>query len=219
MVQVDGVHKWVGEGHARTDILRGVSLSVFAGEFAAIMGASGSGKSTLLNLIGLLDNPSAGTVRLMNKDASALSDDEQAELRGRSIGFVFQSFNLLPYLNARENIELGMAYAGHPHPRERAAELLGQVGLDHRADAYPGTLSGGERQRVAIARALANRPALILADEPTGALDSKTGAQIIDLLNDLHHQGTTVVLVTHDETIARRTQRIFMMKDGRLEKS
>ena len=215
LAEIDNVHKWAGEGEGRTEILRGVSLAVHPGEYLAIMGASGSGKSTLLNILGLLDAPSAGTVRLLGRDTAHQSDDQLAELRGKSIGFIFQSFNLIPYLNVGENIELGLLYGHASQPARRAHELLGQVHLEERAKAYPATLSGGERQRVAIARALVNAPALILADEPTGALDSTTGAQIMDLIGGFHQSGTAVVLVTHDDKIAARAQKVLQMKDGR----
>jgi len=212
------VHKWVGDGPARVPILNGVSFSLQEGEFTAIMGASGSGKSTLMNLIGLLDAPSAGSLTLLGKNINGLAEDQMATLRAESIGFIFQSFNLLPYLTAQENVELPMAYAHHREVlHDRSRELLRQMNLDRHSGAYPTKMSGGERQRVAIARAMANRPKLLLADEPTGALDSKTGGQIMNLLGDLHRGGVTLVVVTHDESIARRAQRILHMKDGRFE--
>lgn len=215
ILKLANVHKWVGDGPERIQILRGISFSLNAGEFVAIMGASGSGKSTLMNLIGLLDVPSAGSLKLLGREASRLAEDELAALRAESIGFIFQSFNLLPYLSAQENIELPMSYA---HERqtlhERSRELLVEMNLSHRARAYPTTLSGGERQRVAIARALANHPKLLLADEPTGALDSQTGVQIMNLLGELNKKGATIVVVTHDETVAKRARRIIRMKDG-----
>lgn len=217
LLHLEHVQKWVGDGEARLDILKGVNLTLPTGVFVAIMGASGSGKSTLMNLIGLLDAPSAGFIRLMGQDVSTLSDDAAAHLRARSIGFVFQSFHLLPYLTARENVELPMNYGGRYDTTGRSLALLEKMKLGHRADAYPKTLSGGEKQRVAIARALANEPSLILADEPTGSLDSRTGADILDILGQLHRSGVSVVLVTHDETIARRAQRVLHMKDGRFE--
>src|SRR5579872_5632475 len=201
VLHIENVQKWVGQGESRIDILRGVTLSLRAGEFIAIMGASGSGKSTLLNLIGLLDLPSGGTLKLMGRDVAQLSENEVAQLRAHSIGFIFQSFNLLPYLSAQENVELSMGYTHRLDFHERSRNLLSRMNLTHRAAALPVTLSGGEKQRVAIARALSNEPALLLADEPTGALDSKTGIQIMDLIVELNRSGMTVVLVTHDEAI------------------
>jgi len=214
LICLQDIYKWAGDAPNRTEILRGISMTVEPGEFLALTGASGSGKSTLLNLLGLLDVPSAGSLQLCGQEVSGFSDDHLAPLRARSIGFIFQSFNLLPYLSVRENIELGMLYSGHAARHERCRELLAQVGLEHRMSAYPQTLSGGERQRVAIARALANKPALILADEPTGALDSKTGEQILGLMHQLNALGTTVILVTHDEGIARQARRRLIMRDG-----
>ncbi len=215
ILRLENVHKWVGEGEARIEILKGVSMTLNEGDFVAIMGASGSGKSTLLNLIGLLDVPSAGALLVGGKDVSKLMDDEMASLRAKTIGFIFQSFNLLPYLTARENVELPMSYTHRSDKTHRSQELLEQMNLSHRVNAYPTTLSGGERQRVAIARSLANEPALLLADEPTGALDSKTGVQILSLMTDLHQRGSTIVLVTHDEQVGRKAQKIMKMSDGR----
>jgi putative ABC transport system ATP-binding protein len=216
LVRLEKVFKWVGDGENRTMILNGIDLTIRPGEYLAITGASGCGKSTLLHVIGLLEEPSAGSVHLMGHDAAGLSDDEAARLRAKCIGFVYQSFNLLPYLNAQENIALPMGYAGRADAEARSLGLLRKMKLEHRSSAYPTTLSGGERQRVAIARALANSPALILADEPTGSLDSKTGAQVMDLIGELHRNGSTVVVVTHDDRVARRARRILQMKDGRL---
>jgi putative ABC transport system ATP-binding protein len=217
ILRLENVSKWVGEGASRLTILNDVSMSLFSGEFVAIMGASGSGKSTLLNILGLLDLPSSGSFTLLGKEVSKLDENELAFFRARSIGFVFQSFNLLSYLTAEQNVLLPMSYTHHAHAHARGQDLLAQVNLGHRANAYPTTLSGGERQRVAIARALANEPALILADEPTGALDSKTGIQIMDMISELHRRGTTIILVTHDELIARRAQKVMRMKDGRFQ--
>jgi ABC-type lipoprotein export system ATPase subunit len=214
LLRLEQVYKWIGEGSDRVEILKGVSLTIRAGQFTAIMGTSGSGKSTLLNLIGLLDVPSSGSLSLLGKEVSHLAESELAVLRARTIGFIFQSFNLLGYLTARENIELPMAYTQHPSPSQKSTELLRRMNLEHRVNAYPPTLSGGERQRVAIARSLANEPALILADEPTGALDSRTGAQVMDLISQLNREGAAVILVTHDEAIARRAQNVLHMKDG-----
>jgi putative ABC transport system ATP-binding protein len=217
IVRLENVCKWVGEEESRISILNGIHLTLESGEYLAIMGASGSGKSTLLNLIGLLDTPSSGSVHLLGRDVTTLTDDDVAAIRSRSIGFIFQSFNLLPYLNALENVALPMGYAGRADAETGSLELLRKMKMEHRVSAYPATLSGGERQRVAIARALANQPALILADEPTGALDSKTGTQVMELIGQLHREGATVVLVTHDENVARRARRIVHMKDGRME--
>lgn len=216
ILRLEEVRKRFGEGEAAMEIVRGVSLSVQAGEFIAIMGSSGSGKSTLMNMIGLLDRPTTGQVVLMGKDVSTLDENQASVLRCRSIGFIFQYFHLLPYLTARQNVMLPMEYAGRPGRAERALELLGRVGLAHRANAYPATMSGGERQRVAIARSLANEPVFIMADEPTGALDSRTGAAIMNLLGELHNAGSTILLITHDENIGRRAQKILTIKDGQL---
>jgi len=217
ILQLSGVRKWVGEGDSRMDILQDISLSIRAGEFTAIMGASGSGKSTLLHLIGLLDQPSAGQILVQGHDASTLTEEQLAYRRAGTIGFIFQSFHLLPYLSALDNVMLPMTYRYRTDARDRARTLLSDMNLDHRLNAYPATLSGGERQRVAIARALANEPPMILADEPTGSLDSRSGAQILDVLSRLNHQGVTIVLVTHDPQVARRAQRTLQMKDGRLQ--
>lgn len=217
LLRLENVKKWVGEGDGRVDILRGISLTLAAGEFVALMGASGSGKSTLLNLMGLLDWPSEGHLWLAGREVSTLHEDELASLRARTLGFIFQSFNLLPYLNARENVALPMGYLERHDASARSEELLRQMNLDHRIHAYPSTLSGGEKQRVAIARSLANEPALILADEPTGALDSTTGAQIMTLLKELNARGVAIVLVTHDPTVAQHASRTLRIKDGRIE--
>jgi ABC-type lipoprotein export system ATPase subunit len=217
ILRLENIYKWVDLGNTRVEILKGISMTVKKGEFIAIMGASGSGKSTLLNLIGLLDVPSAGSLKIVGKEASHLSEDELAQLRSHSIGFIFQSFNLLPYLTAKQNVELPMGYSHRSDMHERSRQLLSQMHLDHRDSAYPTTLSGGEKQRVAIARSLANEPPLLLADEPTGALDSKTGAEIMELMGELNRSGATILLVTHDEQVAKRAQRIMRMRDGRFE--
>ena len=199
--------------------LRGVSLEIASGEYAAIAGPSGSGKSTLLQLIGGIDTPSAGMVEIMGVRLDALSDRELTRLRLTRLGFVFQRFHLLPVLTARENVELPMAEAGvrGKERRDRALELLAYVGLEHRADHRATQLSGGEMQRVAIARALANRPALLLADEPTGELDAATGEEILSLFGRLNADGTTLVVVTHDERLAAQAGRIIHMLDGRIQ--
>lgn len=198
--------------------LRGVSLDIAPGEYVAIAGPSGSGKSTLLQLMGGIDSPSAGTVELLGTELTTLSDRELTRLRLTRLGFVFQRFHLLPVLTAQENVELPMAEAGIPRDqrRARARELLGYVGLDNRAGHRATQLSGGEMQRVAIARALANRPVLLLADEPTGELDAATGHEILSLFQRLHQDGTTLVIVTHDENLAEQADRVIHMLDGRI---
>lgn len=205
-------------GRTVVHALRAVDFTVRRGEFVALMGASGSGKSTLLNLIGMLDRPTSGRYCLEDVDVSSLRRDELASLRGRNIGFIFQSFNLLPRLSAWENVALPLAYRRGEfrgvEQRRRAAEVLRRVGLEARAGHQPSELSGGERQRVAIARALVTAPAVILADEPTGNLDSRTGREILSLLKELHLEGRTILLVTHDVEIARSAHRICMMRDG-----
>jgi putative ABC transport system ATP-binding protein len=198
--------------------LRGVSLEIGAGEYVAVAGPSGSGKSTLLQLIGGIDTASAGTVEILGTDLGSLSDRELTRLRLTRLGFVFQRFHLLPVLTARENVELPMAEAGVPRRvrQERALELLGYVGLGHRAGHHATQLSGGEMQRVAIARALANRPALLLADEPTGELDAATGEEILALFRRLNADGTTLIVVTHDERLAAHAGRVIHMLDGHI---
>ena len=198
--------------------LRGVSLEVRSGEYLAVVGPSGCGKSTLLQLIGGIDTPTSGTVEILNTGLTTLSDRELTRLRLTRLGFIFQRFHLLPVLTALENVELPMAEAGAPRSerRERALELLNYVGLAHRAGHRATQLSGGEMQRVAIARALANRPALLLADEPTGELDAATGHDILTLFRRLNQDGTTLVVVTHDETLAAEAGRVIHMLDGRI---
>ena len=204
-------------GHA-VRALDGVTLDIARGEFVAVMGPSGSGKSTLMNLLGCLDRPSAGEYWLDGRAVSALSGDELAAVRNRGIGFVFQSFNLLPRASALDNVELPLVYGGAPaaERRARAREMLARFGLADRSDHLPAQLSGGQQQRVAIARALVARPPLLLADEPTGALDSRTSAGILALLQGLNREGLTVVLVTHDAGVARCARRILHFLDGRL---
>lgn len=197
--------------------LRGVSFSVRRGEAVAIIGASGCGKSTLLHILGCLDRPTAGRYRLAQRDVATLKDDELAEVRNQHVGFVFQSFHLLPRSTALENVELPLLYARAKDARARALSALSQVGLDHRASHLPSELSGGQRQRVAIARALVNRPSMLLCDEPTGALDSKTGHEVLALLLELRRAGSTLVLVTHDVGVARAMDRVIWMKDGLVE--
>lgn len=198
--------------------LRGVSLEIAAGEYVAVVGPSGSGKSTLLQLIGGIDSPTSGTVEILGTVLQSLSDRELTRLRLTRLGFIFQRFHLLPVLTAQENVELPMAEAGVPREqrRARALELLGYVGLEHRARHRATQLSGGEMQRVAIARALANRPALLLADEPTGELDAATGHEILELFRQLNRDGTTLVVVTHDDRLAEQADRIIHMLDGHI---
>jgi len=198
--------------------LDGVAVGVEHGEFVAIMGPSGSGKSTLMNLIGCLDTPTSGTYRLNDQEVSRLNDDELARIRNREIGFVFQTFNLLSRTSALENVEVPLVYAGVPRAerRQRATEMLAMVGLGDRMHHQPNELSGGQRQRVAVARALVNRPSLLLADEPTGNLDSRTGEEIMQLFDDLNRAGNTIVLVTHEEDIAAHASRTIRLRDGRI---
>ncbi len=197
-------------------VLKQINLSIDDGEYVAIMGTSGSGKSTLMNLIGCLDRPTSGLYLLDGRDLTTLDDDELADIRNQYIGFVFQQFNLLPRLSALENVMLPMIYADVPRAQrlKAATESLTKVGLGDRLNSRPNQLSGGQQQRVAIARALVNHPALVLADEPTGALDSKTSQEIMDLLTELNQQGTTIVVVTHDASVAAQTKRTIEMVDG-----
>ena len=217
MVDVSGLGKTVDNGGEPLTILQDISFAVMPGETVAIVGASGSGKSTLLGLLAGLDEPSLGEVRLDGVSLAALDEDERARQRGRLLGFVFQSFQLLPSLNALENVMLPLELAGNRGAGEIARGWLERVGLGHRLKHYPKHLSGGEQQRVALARAFAPNPALVLADEPTGNLDAATGRQIIDMMFDLNAvQGTTLVLVTHDEAIAARCGRVLRIQSGRL---
>jgi putative ABC transport system ATP-binding protein len=205
-----------------TDVhaLAGVDLRIDAGESVAIMGPSGSGKSTLLNVLGLLDRPSEGTYRLGGRDVSSLDDDALSSERGKRLGFVFQNYNLIPQLDVLENVEVPLFYGGVPEAvaRERSTALATRMGLGDRLHHKPTQLSGGQQQRVAIARALANDPLVLLADEPTGNLDSKTGLEILALLDELHAAGTTIVVVTHDPGVAARAERVVLMRDGRIER-
>jgi putative ABC transport system ATP-binding protein len=200
-------------------VLKGINLQINKGEYVALMGPSGSGKSTLMNLLGCLDTPTSGRYILNGKDVSQMHDNDLAEIRNKEIGFVFQTFNLLPRTTALDNVALPMIYAGYSKSErnERATEVLTQVNLADRMDHQPNQLSGGQRQRVAIARALVNKPSIILADEPTGNLDSKTSVEIMNLFNDIHKNGNTVILVTHEEDIAKYAHRIIRLRDGIIE--
>lgn len=218
MIKVEALQKIYANGDVEVAALRGIDLYVPKHEFVTIMGPSGSGKSTLMNILGCLDRPTAGSYQLDGKEVSGLSDDELAETRNKKIGFVFQTFNLLARNTARQNVELPMVYAGvdPEERRERALASLARVGLAERSEHRPNELSGGQRQRVAIARSLVNHPSLLLADEPTGNLDSKSGLEIMRLLQELHERGLTIVLVTHDPEIARYSQRVIRFRDGEI---
>ena len=215
IIQTENLTRTYSLGNSIVNALRGVDLEVEAGEFVALMGPSGSGKSTMMHLLGCLDTPTAGRYLLKGRDVSTLSKDERARVRNTRIGFVFQTFNLLPRLNALDNIELPLLYGRYDgESKKRAAQALERVGLTSRAQHRPNELSGGERQRIAIARALVVDPALILADEPTGNLDSKTGADIMHLLVELCTEGRTILMVTHDAKVAANAGRILKMQDG-----
>ena len=214
-IRLENVGKSYMMGDTRIHALDGVSLHIKKGEFVSIVGPSGSGKSTMLHLIGALDRPSEGSVFIEGRDVSHMTDSELAGLRCRKIGFVFQTFNLIPRLTAMENVMLPMWFANNIRP-DRAASILGDVGLSRRMNNKPNQLSGGERQRVSIARALANEPDIIVADEPTGNLDSRTGEEIMKLLAGIHESGRTLVLVTHDLKISDMAERRIIMKDGKI---
>ncbi|MDF2814951.1 MAG: transporter ATP-binding protein [Paenibacillus sp.] len=216
MIHIHNITKVYRRGDQELHVLRDLSLSVQKGDFVAIIGPSGSGKSTLMNMIGLLDAPTSGTYSLDGVATEKMSDNQLAQLRNQKIGFIFQQFNLLPRLNAIENVELPMIYAGvtKKERRERAHKMLEMLGMAERAHHKPSELSGGQQQRVAIARALAISPSLILADEPTGALDSKTGEEVLELVMKLNEEGNTIVLITHDPHIASYAKRVVALRDG-----
>jgi putative ABC transport system ATP-binding protein len=219
VIEIEHVTKLYKMGEEIVHALRGVSLTVRRNEYLAIMGPSGSGKSTMMNMLGCLDTPTNGKYHFTGKDVSEMSDDELADIRNREIGFVFQTFNLLPRSSSLQNVELPLVYAGFTPSarREKAIQTLQNVGLGERMSHKPNELSGGQRQRVAIARALVNNPAIILADEPTGNLDSKTGEEIMQLFEELYDQGNTIIVVTHEEDIARHARRIVRLRDGLVE--
>ncbi len=220
VIRMENIVKTYYEGKPNElEILHGISLSVNEGEFVSIVGESGSGKSTLMNIIGVLDRQTAGTYYLESYDVNRMTDEVRSAVRNERIGFVFQNFNLLPRANALKNVMIPLMYSEHKRKdqKERAMEMLAMVGMEERADHRPNELSGGQKQRVAIARAMINNPAIILADEPTGALDSKTGHMVMDLFHKLHEeQGKTIVLITHSQELASETQRIVTLLDGEI---
>ena len=218
LIELKDVYKIYPMGGEAVHALDGVSLTIDRGEFVAIVGQSGSGKSTAMNIIGCLDVPTSGTYRLGGVDVSTMDDDRQAEIRNKMLGFVFQQYNLIPKLTVLENVELPLLYAGisGQERRERAVQALDRVGLADKQKHLPNQLSGGQQQRVSIARALAGKPSVILADEPTGALDSRTGREVLEFLQKLNEEGDTVVLITHDNAIARKARRIVRLQDGRV---
>jgi len=218
VAELIGISKIYGTGDIEVRALDRVSLTIQKGDYLAVMGASGSGKSTAMNILGCLDRPTSGSYRLNGTAVEDLDDDALADLRNRSLGFVFQQFHLLAHASAMENVMLPMIYAGVPlHERRmRARDALERVGLGQRLDNRPNQLSGGQQQRVAIARAIINRPSLLLADEPTGALDSQTTSEVLELFDDLHHQGITLVMVTHEDDVAARAHRLARFQDGRV---
>lgn len=219
IIQITGVRKIYDLGKAQVHALAGVDLRIYPNDYIAIMGPSGSGKSTLMNMLGCLDTPSSGQYFFGGEDVAKMSDNELADIRNRRIGFVFQSFNLLPRATILRNVELPLVYAGlrREERQQRAKEALEKVNLGDRIEHRPNELSGGQRQRVAIARALVTNPSILLADEPTGNLDSKTGAEIMALFDELYHHGHTIILVTHEEDIARHARRLVRLRDGLVE--
>lgn len=220
LIELENVWKVYDLEEVKVEALRGINLKIFKKEFVVIVGPSGSGKSTFLNAIGSLDTPSKGKIYLSGTNIASLSESDLATLRGQKIGFIFQTFNLIPSISALENVMMPLMFQRAPREEreKKAKELLTKVKLDHRMHHKPGELSGGERQRVAIARALVNDPEVILADEPTGNLDTKTGQEILKMLNDLHKEGRTIVLITHDTSIAKHAQRVCHIRDGQIEK-
>ena len=218
LIELNNIYKIYHMGDTDVHALDGVTIRIQKGEFVAIVGQSGSGKSTAMNIIGCLDVPTSGTYRLNGVDVSTMKDDEQAEIRNKMLGFIFQQYNLLPKLSVQENVELSLLYAGvnAAERRARALKALKRVGLEDKAKNMPNQLSGGQQQRVSIARALAGDPSVILADEPTGALDSRTSREVLSFLQELNREGNTIVLITHDNSIAVRAQRIIRLQDGRV---
>jgi len=219
LVALEEIEKVYHLGRSRVHALRGMSLTICRGEYVAVMGPSGSGKSTLLNLLGCLDRPSGGMYRLGGRDVSRMTDNQLSDVRNQQIGFIFQSFNLIPQLNVLGNIEVPLFYSGmsHSQRRVRSRELAEMVSLGDRAHHRPTELSGGQQQRVACARSLANDPLILLADEPTGNLDTTTSREILNLLDELHDRGRTIVMVTHEREVAERTERTVLLRDGRIE--
>lgn len=217
IIQLEHINKEFSLGKNTVQILKDVNTTIRRGEFVAIMGASGSGKSTLLNIIGCLDKPTDGSYILDGQLINDLNDDELARFRNLKLGFIFQSFNLLPYYTAQKNVEVPLSYQNRKDRSMIAKELLERVGLGHRLNHKPAEMSGGEKQRIAIARALSTNPDLLLADEPTGALDSQSGIQVMGLFKELHREGKTIIMVTHDREIGEQAERIIMFKDGRIE--
>jgi putative ABC transport system ATP-binding protein len=218
VAELIGVEKIYGSGESEVRALDGLNLRVNQGDYLAVMGASGSGKSTAMNILGCLDRPTGGSYRLNGVPVESLDDDALADLRNHQLGFVFQQFHLLPQLTALENVMLPMVYAGVPtaERRQRAEAALGRVGLSQRLHNRPNQLSGGQQQRVAIARAIINEPTLLLADEPTGALDSRTTEEVLGIFDELHHSGITLVLVTHEDDVAARAEQVVHFRDGRI---
>jgi len=219
IIHLEDIHKSYFMGKQAVNVLKGISLDICKNEYVALMGPSGSGKSTLMNILGCLDSPTSGTYILNNYDVSKMQDDALADVRNKEIGFVFQQFNLLPKMSALENVALPLVYAGIPKKQrlEIAMNVIKKVGLEDRSHHRPNEMSGGQCQRVAIARALVNNPSIILADEPTGNLDTRTSIEIMDMFNAIHEGGNTVVLVTHEEDIAHYAHRIIRLRDGKIE--